>query len=38
VDEVTLKRSDNGGLTADFSLVLPESRDGSLPEVFPWEE
>jgi len=38
VDEVTLKRSDNEGMSASFSLVLPESRDGSLPEVFPWEE
>ena len=38
VDEVTLKRSDGEGLSASFSLVLPGSRDGSLPEVFPWEE
>ena len=37
-DEVTLTRDDRGGETTTFALVLPESRDGSLPEVFPWEE
>ena len=37
-DEVVLKRDDSSGMTAEFSLVLPGSRDGSLPEEFPWEE
>lgn len=38
VDDVTLKRDDSAGLTTEFTLVLPGARDGSLPEVFPWEE
>jgi len=38
VDEVTLRRDDSSGMTAEFSLVLPGSRDGNLPEGFPWEE
>lgn len=38
VDEVTLKRDDRSGATAEFTLVLPGSRTGSLPEVLPWEE
>ncbi|MCH5290083.1 MAG: hypothetical protein J1E32_09240, partial [Treponema sp.] len=38
VDEVTLKRDDRSGETTEFTLVLPGSRDGKLPEVFPWEE
>lgn len=38
VDEVTLKRDDRSGETTEFLLVLPGSRDGSLTEVFPWEE
>ena len=37
-DEVVLKRDDSNGMTAEFSLVLPGSRDGSLPEEYPWEE
>ena len=37
-DEVTLKRDDQAGERTEFLLVLPGSRDGSLPEVFPWEE
>lgn len=38
VDEVSMKRDDKTGATTEFTLVLPGSRDGSLPEVFPWEE
>lgn len=38
VDEVSLKRDDKAGATTEFTLVLPGSRDGSLPEVYPWEE
>lgn len=37
-DEVTLTRDDRGGEQTTFTLVLPESRTGTLPEVFPWEE
>lgn len=37
-DEVTLTRDDRGGEQTTFTLVLPESRTGALPEVFPWEE
>ena len=37
-DEVTLTRDDRGGAQTTFTLVLPESRTGELPEVFPWEE
>lgn len=37
-DEVTLTRDDRGGEQTAFTLVLPESRTGALPEVFPWEE
>lgn len=37
-DEVSLKRDDRSGATTEFSLVLPGSRDGALPEEFPWEE
>ena len=37
-DEVILKRDDQNGETAEFTLVLPESRTGEIPEVFPWEE
>lgn len=37
-DQVSLKRDDQGGETTDFLLVLPGSRTGRLPEVFPWEE
>ena len=37
-DEVTLTRDDRGGKQTTFTLVLPESRTGALPEVFPWEE
>lgn len=37
-DEVTLTRDDRGGAQTTFTLVLPESRTGALPEVFPWEE
>lgn len=38
VDEVSLKRDDRSGETAEFTLVLPGSRWGKLPEVLPWEE
>lgn len=38
VDEVVLKRDDSSGMTAEFTLVMPGSRDGTLPEVYPWEE
>lgn len=38
VDELTFRRSDSEGARTDFVLVLPESRTGELPEVFPWEE
>lgn len=37
-DEVTLTRDDRNGKTTTFTLVLPGSRDGTLPEEFPWEE
>lgn len=37
-DSVTLKRDDQGGETTEFLLVLPGSRDGKLPEAYPWEE
>ncbi len=37
-DEVTLTRDDRSGEQTTFTLVLPESRTGTLPEVFPWEE
>ena len=37
-DEVVLKRDDRTGETTEFTLVLPGSRDGKLPEEFPWEE
>lgn len=38
VDQVELVRSDTGGNQTIFSLVLPGSRNGELPEEFPWEE
>lgn len=38
VDEVSLKRDERSGATAEFTLVLPGSRYGELPEVLPWEE
>ncbi|MBQ3462307.1 MAG: LysM peptidoglycan-binding domain-containing protein [Clostridia bacterium] len=38
VDEVTLKRDDQAGARTELLLVLPGSRDGTLPEVWPWEE
>lgn len=38
VDQVELLRSDTEGNQTIFSLVLPGSRNGELPEVFPWEE
>lgn len=38
VDELTFRRSDGEGARTDFVLVLPGSRTGELPEVFPWEE
>lgn len=37
-DEVILKRDDQNGEITEFTLVLPESRTGEIPEVFPWEE
>lgn len=38
VDEISLKRDDRSGATTEFTLVLPGSRYGELPEVLPWEE
>ena len=38
VDSVTLTRDDKDGAKAVFTLVLPESRTGEVPEAFPWEE
>lgn len=37
-DQVSMKRDDQGGETTEFLLILPGSRTGQLPEVFPWEE
>lgn len=38
VDSLTLSRDDRDGEKTVFTLVLPESRNGDLPEAFPWEE
>ena len=38
VDSVKLTRDDQNGERAEFTLVLPESRSGEIPEAFPWEE
>jgi len=38
VDSLTLSRDDRSGEKTVFTLVLPESRNGDLPEAFPWEE
>jgi Mu-like prophage tail protein gpP len=36
--QIELSRDDKEGKRTTFSLVMPGSYDGELPEVFPWEE
>lgn len=38
VQEVEIKRSDTEGVQTTFKLMLPDSINGSLPAVLPWEE
>lgn len=38
VDSVKLTRDDKNGARTEFTLVLPESLSGEVPEAFPWEE
>ena len=37
-EEIVFKRDDQSGKTTEFTLILPESRNGTIPEVFPWDE
>lgn len=38
VNQVELVQTNTEGNHTNFNLVLPDSRNGKLPEVFPWEE
>lgn len=38
VKELEIKRSDTEGVQTTFKLMLPDSINGSLPNVLPWDE
>jgi prophage tail gpP-like protein len=38
VKQADIKRNDKDGRVTEFTLVLPGSYNGTLPEDFPWEE
>ena len=38
VKELEIKRSDTEGVQTTFKLMLPDSINGTLPDVLPWEE
>lgn len=38
VKELEIKRSDTEGVQTTFKLMLPDSINGTIPDVLPWEE
>lgn len=38
VSDIEIKKSDKEGVQTVFSLILPDSINGNVPEVLPWEE
>ena len=38
VSEIEIKKSDSEGVQTTFSLILPDSINGTIPSVLPWEE